>query len=129
MSSADSAMLIPSTIIAENILPRIKPDISESKQLLVAKILVPITAIISLIIALYAKTIYFLMNLSWELILMVQGIPFILGTYWRKATREGALASIVVNLTVWIILIWYTLPATWLLRVFSTGPYGTQYIL
>lgn len=112
MSSADSAMLIPSTMIVRNILPKLKPDVSEETKLMLARVLVPVITFLSLAIAMYAKTIYFLMNLSWELILMVQGIPFILGLYWRRATKEGALASIAVNLVVWIALIVATLPQT-----------------
>ena len=112
MSSADSAMLIPSTIVVKNLLPMIKRDVGEKTRLLLAKILVPVFTLVSLYIALYTKTIYFLMNLSWELILMVQGIPFIPGIYWKKATREGALAGIAVSIVSWIALILYTLPQT-----------------
>ena len=43
---------------------------------------------------------------------MVQGIPFIPGIYWKKATREGALAGIAVSIVSWIALILYTLPQT-----------------
>ncbi len=110
MSSTDSAMLIPSTMIVNNILPKVKPDISERSKLLIARALVPVITFISLAIALYAKTIYFLMNLSWELILMVQGIPFILGLYWRRATKEGAIASVITNLIVWLGLMALVLP-------------------
>lgn len=112
MSSADSAMLIPSTMIVNNILPKIRPGTSEKTKLLLGRILVPIITVVSLLIAFYGKTIYFLMNLSWELILMVQGIPFILGLYWGRATKQGAYASIAVNLVVWVVLILLTLPAT-----------------
>ncbi|RLG76960.1 MAG: hypothetical protein DRO14_03040 [Thermoprotei archaeon] len=110
MSSADSSMLIPPSMIAWNLLPMIKPDLSEKTKLLISRILVPIIAFASLGIALWAKTIYFLMNLSWELILMVQGIPFILGIYWKKANRSAAIASVIVNFAVWIPLIFYVLP-------------------
>jgi len=112
MSSADSAMLIPSTMIVNNILPKIKPKTSEKTKLLLGRLLVPVITVISLLIAFYGKTIYFLINLSWELILMVQGIPFILGLYWSRANKRGAYASIAVNLTVWIALIVLTLPYT-----------------
>jgi len=110
MSSADSAMLIPPSMIAWNLLPMVKPGLSEKTRLAISRALVPIIAFISLAIALWAKTIYFLMNLSWELILMVQGIPFILGIYWKKANRSAAIASVIVNFAVWIPLILYLLP-------------------
>ena len=110
MSSADSSMLIPSSMVAWNLLPMVKPNLSERTKLLISRILVPVFAFASLAIALWAKTIYFLMNLSWELILMVQGIPFILGIYWKKANRSAAIASVIVNFAVWIPLIFFVLP-------------------
>ncbi len=112
MSSADSAMLIPGSVIAWNLLPLVKPDVSDRTKLLVARLLVPVTAFAALAVALWAKTIYFLMNLSWELILMVQGLPFILGVYWRKANQTGALACIAASFATWIPLILATLPYT-----------------
>ncbi len=112
MSSADSSMLIPPSMIAWNLLPMVKPDLSERAKLMISRILVPVIAFASLAIAFWAKTIYFLMNLSWELILMVQGIPFILGIYWKKANRSGAIASVIVNFAVWIPLILWLLPIT-----------------
>jgi len=112
MSSADSALIIPPSMIAQNLVPMIRPKVREKVKLLLARILVPIIGVVSLLIALYAATIYFLMNLSWELILMVQGIPFILGLYWKKANRSGALACVAVNLAVWVTLIFMTLPYT-----------------
>ncbi len=112
MSSADSAILIPPSIIAWNLLPIIKPSVSEKTKLTVARLLVPIIALVSLAIALWAKTIYFLMNLSWELILMVQAIPFILGMYWKKANKMAAISSVIANFAVWIPLIMYLLPIT-----------------
>jgi len=112
MSSADSSMLIPPSMIAWNLLPMLKPDLSERAKLMISRLLVPVIAFLSLAIAFWAKTIYFLMNLSWELILMVQGIPFILGIYWKKANRSGAIASVIVNFAVWIPLILWLLPIT-----------------
>ncbi|RLG87933.1 MAG: hypothetical protein DRO16_05555 [Thermoprotei archaeon] len=112
MSSADSAMLIPPTMIVNNILSKTKPELSDKQKLVIGRILVPVTAVTALIIAMYAKTIYFLMNFSWELILMVQGIPFLIGLYWDKPGRKAAYASIIVNLLAWIALIIYTLPLT-----------------
>ncbi len=112
MSSADSSMLIPPSMIAWNLLPMVKPDLSEKTKLMISRILVPVITLVSLAIAFWAKTIYFLMNLSWELILMVQGIPFILGIYWKKANRSGAIASVITNFAVWIPLILWLLPIT-----------------
>jgi len=92
MGSADSAMLIPSTMVVKNLPPMIKRDVGEKTRLLLAKILVPVFTLVSLYIALYTKTIYFLINLSWELILMVQGTPFILRNILEESSQRRSIS-------------------------------------
>ncbi len=111
MSSADSAMLIPAVMVAQNIVPFFK-EVGDKTKLVIGRMLVPITVAVALVIALSAPRIYFLMNLSWELILMVQGLPFILGFYWRRANEKGAIASIIANMIVWMTLTIMLLPKT-----------------
>ena len=111
MSSADSAMLVPAVMVAQNIVPFIK-RVRDRTKLIIGRLMIPVVVVLALAIAMLAPRIYFLMNLSWELILMVQGLPFILGFYWEKAEEKGALASIAVNLCVWIALTTLLLPRT-----------------
>ncbi len=112
MSSADSAILAPSSIIAQNLLPKVKPNITEKGKLLAAQISTVIIAVVSLLIALYAETIYYLVNFSWALMLVTLAVPFIAGIYWRRANAYGALIAVAVALVVWGIGIWMVLPAT-----------------
>jgi Na+/proline symporter len=65
MSSADSALLAPASIIGHNIVPSIKPDASESLKLKWCKLGVPLLGALSLILALYFKNIYRLCQESW----------------------------------------------------------------
>ena len=124
MSSADSALIIPPSVIVNNLLPMVRPNISEKTKLLLTRILVVISAIVSLAIALWAATIYFLTQIAWYLILFVQAIPFIFGIYWKKANRAGAIASVVTNVILWIPLIYYFYQQTediWL-AIYAPGP-------
>ncbi len=125
MSSADSALLIPPSIIANNLVPMIYPKVSEGKKLLITRILVVVAAFISLAIALWAATIYFLTQIAWYLILFVQAVPFIFGLYWKKANRTGAIASVVTNIVLWIPFIYYLYQQTediWL-AIYAPGPF------
>ncbi|MEM4601518.1 MAG: hypothetical protein QW808_01295 [Desulfurococcaceae archaeon] len=103
MSSADSAALIPPAMFIRNILPYIK-KIREEKAILVTRILVVISTLCALWIALYLPSLYFLTQMAWYMMLFVQTIPFVLGVYWRKANRFGALAQVVFNVASWIAL-------------------------
>lgn len=104
MSSADSALLAPSSIIGHNIVPMIKPDASDKLKLDWCKWSVPILGIFSLILALYFKNIYRLCQESWGVLLTGVVAPMILGVYWKRANTAGALAGAVTGVATWIVL-------------------------
>lgn len=125
MSSADSSLIIPPSVIVNNLIPMVRPDLNEKTKLLITRILVVVSAFVSLAIALWAATIYFLTQIAWYLILFIQAIPFIFGIYWKKANRTGAIASVVTNVALWIPLIYYFYQQTediWL-AIYAPGPF------
>jgi len=125
MSSADSSLIIPPSVIVNNLIPMIWPNMDDKTKVLLTRILVLVTAFVSLAIALWAATIYFLTQIAWYLILFVQAIPFIFGIYWRKANRTGAIASVITNVALWIPLIYYFYQQTediWL-AIYTPGPF------
>jgi SSS family solute:Na+ symporter len=109
MSSADSAILIPSVMVAENIAPRLGYA-SDKAKLNIARIMVPIVTFTALYIALKTPTIYMLMNLSWELILMTHAAPFIAGIISEKPSEKLVVTAVIAGLVLWGILIWAVLP-------------------
>ena len=105
MSSSDSAALIPPSMFINNIFPYMtKREISEALKLRLVRLLTIISTIGALLIALYLPHLYFLTQMAWYLMLFVQAIPFIMGIYWKKANRIGAVAQMVFNIVAWIIL-------------------------
>ncbi|AFK51490.1 Na+/solute symporter [Thermogladius calderae 1633] len=103
MSSADSAALIPPSMFARNILPYIK-SVSEEKAVQIMRIIVVVGTLGALWIALYLPHIYFLTQMAWYMMMFVQTIPFIMGIYWKKANRIGAITQAVFNVAMWIVL-------------------------
>jgi Na+/proline symporter len=112
MSSADSALLAPASIIGHNIVPYLKPGASEGLQLKWCKWGVPLIGILSLFLALYFKNIYVLCQESWGVLLTGVAAPMIAGVYWKKANRYGAFAGALAGSAAWI-----------LLRIFLPGNY------
>ncbi|MEZ0394786.1 MAG: hypothetical protein ABWK00_07095 [Desulfurococcaceae archaeon] len=104
MSSADSAALIPPSMILRNIVPYLRINLDERKLVLMIRILVVLSTLGALWIALYLPHIYFLTQMAWYMMLFVQTIPFIFGLYWRKANRIGAIAQAAFNIAAWIAL-------------------------
>lgn len=102
MSSADSAILAPSSIIGHNLLPLIKPNTTEKEKLAWCKASVPLLGILSLILALYFKNIYKLCQEAWGILLVGVAAPMMVGVYWRRATAQGALAAASAGMTTWL---------------------------
>jgi SSS family transporter len=103
MSSADSALLAVASILAKNVLPAVKRDPSEKLSLLVARLTIPAVGVVAIIIALNFQRVFDLMVNSNILGLAVIIVPFVLGVWWRKANRTGALAGMAAGLATWLI--------------------------
>ncbi len=113
MSSADSALLAASSVLAKNVLPWFRPQSSDKLSLLVARLGIPLLGGIAILIALEIQVVFDLMVDANILGLAAIIVPFILGIYWKKANRAGAVASMFAGLGVWVVTmqLWPDLPA------------------
>ncbi|MFQ5744289.1 MAG: sodium:solute symporter family protein [Acidobacteriota bacterium] len=102
MSSADSALLAPASILGENILPRLAPDLSPRAVLAITRFSVPVIGVASLAIALYAHNVYQLFLDSFSLMLVAMFVPLAAGIWWRQANRAAAAASMTAGVLVWL---------------------------
>ncbi|MBN2549440.1 MAG: sodium:solute symporter family protein [Anaerolineales bacterium] len=113
MSTSDSSMLAGATMFTENIIKVFKPDISDKTQLLMTRLSLLVSGAISLLIAMFATTIYKLAVLSNTSILVGMAAPYIIGMYWKKANHTGALASFFSGVISWLILTFVFYPQTY----------------
>ncbi|MCM8787350.1 MAG: sodium:solute symporter family protein [Candidatus Omnitrophica bacterium] len=104
MSSADSALLAPASIIGHNIVPLILPKASERFKLNSCKLSVVFLCILSLVLAIYFKNIYQLCLEAWGILLVGVVAPLIAGVYWKKANSFGATGAAIGGVLFWIIL-------------------------
>lgn len=102
MSSADSALLAPASIIGENLFPAAFRDATRQQVLTVTRWSVPAVGLVSLVIALWAHNIYNLFLDSFSVLLVSLLVPLTAGIWWPKANRTGALASMICGLAVWV---------------------------
>lgn len=102
MSSADSALLAPASIVGNNIVPYLKPDADDRLKLSWCRLSVPLIGILSLILALYFKNIYRLCQEAWGVLLVGLAAPMIAGVYWKRANTKGAVAGALAGITSWI---------------------------
>jgi len=103
MSSADSALLAPASIIGHNIVPVLKPDASEQLKLRWCRWSVLILGGLSLILALHFKNIYRLCQESWGVLLTGVTAPMIFGVYWKRANTIGAALGAIAGIASWIL--------------------------
>ena len=102
MSSADSALLACASVLAKNILPVVKHDPSPKLSLLVARWSIPVCGIIAMVVAMKIKIVFHLMINANILGLAAIIVPFIMGLWWKKANRTGALSAMAAGLSAWL---------------------------
>jgi solute:Na+ symporter, SSS family len=102
MSTASGAILAPSTVIGENIVKPLYPDLTDKELLYVMRLGVVFITIVSVYFASLDKSIYELVRQSSELSLVSLFVPLIAGLYWQKASGWGAMAAMILGLLVWL---------------------------
>ena len=112
MSSADSALLAASSILGFNVVRHFKPDADDKYKLKITRLCVPVVALVSLFLALFAETIYVLMVIAWSIILIGLMAPYAAGYFWKKANQSGAVAALIGGFVSWIVFIFIYLPLT-----------------
>jgi SSS family transporter len=105
MSSADSALLAAASIFSVNLLPLIKRSPDDPARLLATRIAVPVFGTLAVIVALKVRVVYDLIQDANSVILVAVITPFILGIWWKKANRTGALVAMAVGFLTWLVAI------------------------
>ena len=118
MSTSDSSLLAGATMFTENIYKVYRPKISDKTTLMITRVSLLVSGVLSLGIALFASTIYKLAVMANTSILVGMAAPYLIGMYWKKANHWGALASFFSGMISWLILtlVWiysYILPVVY----------------
>ena len=113
MSSADSALLAPASVIGWDMVRYFWPDATERTILRVCRWSVPVLGAFSLYLALAHNTVYSLMVDSWSVLLATLFVPLTAGIWWSRANLPGALSAMIGGLIAWLTLMRVTpgLPA------------------
>ncbi len=102
MSTGDSVLLAASSILAKNVLPSVKRNPSEHLSMQVARWSIPVCGLIAVVIALKIQVVFDLMVDANILGLAAIIVPFVLGVWWTKANRTGALSAMAAGLAAWL---------------------------
>lgn len=105
MSTASATLLAPSTTFVENILKHLKPHMGDRQMLRTLRIaLVVFTALVlAYAVVMQGTPIYELVSGAYQVTLVGAFVPLVCGLYWKRATTQGAVLSIVFGIVVWVL--------------------------
>ncbi len=104
MSTVDTALLAPASLIGENIFPYFKKDATDKEKLFWCRISVIILGFISLLLALYFESIYELCLESWTFLLTSFTGPLLFSLFLKRTTASGVIAGAVSGFISWAVL-------------------------
>jgi solute:Na+ symporter, SSS family len=104
-STASATLLAPSVTFVENIYKHFKPRMSDQQTLRAMRVTVLLFSLFVLSYAMLArgKPIYDMVSGAYQVTLVGAFVPLVFGLYWKRATTQGAIASIVLGIGVWLL--------------------------
>jgi Na+/proline symporter len=108
-SCASATLLAPSVTFSENLLRPIlltfRPQLSDKQFLRWMQAVVLVFTVVVTLIAVNSKlSIYSLVENAYKVTLVAAVVPLALGVYWKRASTQGAIISMVLGLFTWITL-------------------------
>jgi Na+/proline symporter len=103
-STSSATLLAPSTSFVENILRHLWPTLDDKHMLKAMRISIFVFASLVLTYSIWVegKPIYDMVSSAYQVTLAGAFVPLAFGLYWSRATTQGALASIVFGVGVWL---------------------------
>jgi len=104
-STASATLLAPSVTFTENIWRQFRPRTSDRQELRTMRITTLVFSCFVLAYAIYMQgtSIYEMVSGAYQVTLVGAFIPLVFGLYWKKATTQGAVFSIVLGLVTWLL--------------------------
>jgi solute:Na+ symporter, SSS family len=110
-STASATLLAPSVTFVENIWRQFFPRQSDKQELWTMRVAVLVFSICvcTYAIALEGTSIYDMVSSAYQVTLVGAFVPLVCGLYWKRATTQGAVFSIVLGILTWLLFL--TTPA------------------
>jgi len=105
MSTADSSLLAGASVVTQNVFPLLGKRLEPHEQVRWTRIMVGISALVAVLIAMSAATIYELGVVAWSLLLVGLFSPFALGMYWKRTNQWGAVSGVIGGFVTWGLMI------------------------
>ena len=104
-SCASATLLAPSVTFTENVIKEFRPWRSDREFLFTMRVVVLLFTIAVTSLALNSQSsIYQMVENAYKVTLVAAFVPLAFGVYWKRATRQGALAAMILGLVSWIFM-------------------------
>ncbi len=106
-SCASATLLAPSTSFVENIYKHFFHNMTDKQELFAFRVslFVFTCCVLGYVIASKGTPIYEMVSGAYQVTLVGAFVPLVCGLYWPRATRYGAIGSIVLGITTWLIFL------------------------
>ncbi len=104
-STASATLLAPSVTFVENIWRQFRPRMSDKHELKLMRISVLVFSCLVLVyaISMQGTPIYEMVSGAYQVPLVGAFIPLVAGLYWKKASTQGAILSVVCGIVTWLL--------------------------
>jgi SSS family transporter len=105
LSTASGTLLAPASVLTENVLriflQRLK--LTDRAMLMTLRSLLVLVAIVATTMSVNSNdTMYEMVEAGYSVTLVVAFVPLVFGVYWKRATTQGAVFSILLAVSVWL---------------------------
>lgn len=109
-STSSATLLAPSTSFVENILKNIFPRMTDKQELLLMRITIFVFTglVLTYAILMEGTSIYDLVSAAYQIPLVGAFVPLVFGLYWKRATTQGAVLSIVLGMGTLLLFTFHT---------------------
>jgi Na+/proline symporter len=99
MSTIDSTLLLAGSLIVENVyIPYVDSDVDSEKGLKIARFATLVIGVLGLLVAIKPPAaILWIVTMSFSLMASAFTFPFLLGVWWPRATKEGAIVGMIAG--------------------------------
>jgi SSS family transporter len=106
-SCASATLLAPSVTFVENIWRQFNPHMSDKQELRTMRVTVLLFSALVLLYAIQTQgtSIYEMVSGAYQVTLVGAFVPLTFGLYWKRATTQGAVFSIVLGLLTWLLFL------------------------
>ena len=106
-STASATLLAPSVTFVENIWRQFRPRMDDRQELRTMRITVLVFSALVLMYAIRMQgtSIYEMVSGAYQVTLVGAFVPLVFGLYWKRASTQGAIFSIVLGMLTWILFL------------------------